>query len=333
VDEGSHALAIDSATGIAYAVTYAGDTVSAISAQGDALLGRYGLPEPQPFGTLISSAALANSILFLSRTLIQKIALLDTTSGKTLKQITSDDLGVATIASVLAGASGHVFVFAAGPVRKTSPFIAEALILELDEAGDVVRRATMPALSGSYPAYEATASGSWYDRLTGSLFFGAHSALNRVGAVAVLGPNDRQARELFSMPDGAWLMAADSRRQRLYVASDRLAGGGTTRPTRVEVYSLVSGTKLSTTDLDTELGSATVDEQRGLLFATAPLRDREADQLLMLDATSLAVLARGDIPWDPYAHGLAVDSARAHVFVSARVRQAYVTTFTYGVRP
>lgn len=329
VDEGSNAIALESSTGTAYVVTYAGDSVTAVSAQGNAVA-RYVLPEAIEFGTLISAAALADSTLFLPRTRINRLALLDIKTGKTLKQLTPDDLGVAAIISVVAGGPGHVFVLAAGPLPKTPPVIAEVFILELDSSGAVVRRATMAPRSGEYPAYAWGAPSAAYDRSTDTLLIGLTVVLARVGAIAALGPGEQQARELFATPEGARMLAADVQGRRLYVASEVFGAPGRTR---VEVHDIGSGATSSTAILDFELAGATVDEQSRLLFATARLRGQEADQLLAFDSMSLTVLAQAEIPWDPAGHGLAVDPTRAHVFVSSRVRPASATTFAYLAQP
>jgi hypothetical protein len=314
-----------------YVATYAGDTVTAISTGGDAVLGHYLLPEPKEFGTLIYGTALAGSTLFLPRTLVNKLALLDSQTGATRTQLSANDLGVASINGVIAGSTGHVFVFASGPLPKTAPVIAESLILELDERGAVVRRASIPTGSGN-PGY-GTSSGAVYDRASDTLFFGLLAATGDGGAIAELGPLDRSVRELFTTPGQPLFLGLDTERRVLCVGT-AISVGGADR-TQVELRALSTNATIRTRALDrgTGLVAAVLDDVGSLLFVTGPLRDREADQVLALDATSLEVLASAEIPWDPYGHGIAVDARRQHIFVSSRVRPASVTTIAFATHP
>lgn len=103
--------------------------------------------------------------------------------------------------------------------------------------------------------------------------------------------------------------------------------------TSVDVYDTSSGALLRTVALDRPLGTTAYNERANVLIVTTPYRGTDADALLVLDPTTLAVLAQAEVPWDPYGHGIAFDSTGTRVYVSSRVRPASVTTLSLTVGP
>jgi DNA-binding beta-propeller fold protein YncE len=172
-----------------------------------------------------------------------------------------------------------------------------------------------------------------YDRASDTLVFGVLAATGGSGAVSALGPSQQSTVELFTTPSPPMFVAVDSRRRLLYVGT-AISVGGVDR-TQVELRDLPTNATIRTRVLDRGpgLAGAVLDEAGGLMFVTGPLRDRESDQVLAIDAASLEVLASAEVPWDPYGHGIAVDSEHRHVFVSSRVRPASVTTISFSIRP
>jgi len=324
-DEGANAMIFDTSSDATYVVTYSGaDSISRISPDGEQVLARHLLPNRPEFGSIIREVAVAGSTMVVNRSLLETLALVDIASGKTIRQVSAQDFGVAHLGPVVAGAPGHAFVIATLPLPMTAPFIADTIVLELDASGSVVRRASVPpATIGAYPA---NATGVVFDASLGSLFFGSLSDVAGVGRILVLERGATAARAFAYPPDGARLLAGDGPRRTLYVGSGPSAAG-----TRVDLYDNSTGMLVRTATTDLTLGMCVIDESMNVLLATAPFRDHEADLLLVLDASTLKVLAQAEVPWDPYGHGIAVDPTRSRVYVSSRVRPASVATFGLAV--
>lgn len=324
VDEGANGIVFDVTSGSPFVTTYSGaDSISRISPDGDQALGRYLLPDRPEFGSLVSHVALAGRTLALNRSLLNRLALLDLGSGKMLRELSARDLGIANIGAVVPGPTDHVFVLATGPLPSVPPVIADAFVLELDQQGRTVRRATVPRIPVGMdpPSY---AAGLAYDSKSGTLFFGGPSEIAGLGLISILEPNATESRPFLHPADGARILAMDEGHHAVYLAS-----GGT----RVDVYDTSSGALLRTLALDRALGTTAYNERANVLIVTAPYRGTDADALLVLDPTTLAVLTQVEVPWDPYGHGIAFDPTGTRVYVSSRVRPASVTTFSLTVGP
>lgn len=325
-DEGAYGLVFDPSEGRAIVVTYSGvDSVTMVSPDGDKALARYVLSDVPEFGTLISDVVLSGRTLFLNRTRLNEIALFDVNSGKTVARLSATALGVASVGRLVAGASGHVFVVASGPLPAAPPVIADTFVLELDQTGSVLRRVSVPR--GSVAAYPAHAGGAAFDAASGSLFLGVLSDTVGVGSVAVVEPSAVAARIIFRPADGARVVGVDGGQRGVYVVS------GPERQTKVQLWDLRTGALVRSSIFAGELASPVFDERSRLLFAIAPLRWGDADELLVMDPQSLTILGRAETPWDPYAHGLALDPVRGRMYVSSRVRPASVTTLSISQAP
>ena len=324
VDEGANGIVFDVTSGSPYVATYSGeDSISQISPDGDQALGRYLLPDRPEFGSMVSHVVLAGRTLVLNRSLLNRLARLDLGSGKMLRELSPRDLGIAHIGAVVPGPSDHIFVLATGPLPSLPPVLADAFVLELDQQGRTVRRAIVPRIPvGMDPPSHA--AGVAYDSQSGTLFFGGPSDIAGLGLISILEPNATESRPFVHPADGARILTVDGGHHAVYLASG---------DTSVDVYDTSSGALLRTVALDRPLGTTAYNERANVLIVTTPYRGTDADALLVLDPTTLAVLAQAEVPWDPYGHGIAFDSTGTRVYVSSRVRPASVTTLSLTVGP
>ncbi len=313
VDEGTSAIVLDPRTGIAYAATHAGDIVSVIDATRSTPVVRIVLPDAIEFGTGIGSVALAGDTLFLARTRINRLALLDIKT-QLVRQLTPADLGVAAIAAV-AGMSEQRVIVVAGetPQPLTTP---RTTLLELDPAGQVVRRIALPTadagLMGNLSAHAVA-----YDPPTRTLIALLNSSRAEEGRLAFIGPNGEQPSSLRPAPEGASTLLVDDARRRVYVLSEG-------KQAHLVALDLATGRQLIDTTLGFNVVGRGLDPRSGRLVLTTV---DQTNQVLLFDTDRSQVLAMAPIPFDPYVHGVAVDALRARMFVSSRVKPAMVTVF------